>query len=76
MLIRKMKTDFFPKACADRKRDNHLRLERGRFGLNVKKEFYYEGGETLGWVAQRDCRLVSGIRSIGRCPYPWHRGWK
>lgn len=61
MLVRKMQKDFFPKTCANRKRDNHLQLGRGRFRRNVRREFYCEGGETLGWVAQRGCRLVSGI---------------
>lgn len=52
---------FFPTVCADRKRDSHLLLEESRFRLNFRKKFYYEGGETLDWVAQRSCRMVSGI---------------
>lgn len=74
MLISKIQKDLFPKACADKKRDNSLQLEGGRFSLNVRKKLYYEDGGKLDWVAQRSCWLVSGIWCIGRCPCLWQRG--
>lgn len=55
MLISKIQKDLFPKACADKKRDNSLQLEGGRFSLNVRKKLYYEDGGKLDWVAQRSC---------------------
>lgn len=52
---------FFPKACANTKRDNHLQVEEGRFRLNVRKKLYCDGSEALDEVTLRSCRMVSEI---------------
>jgi len=44
------------RACRDRTRGNGFQLKKGRLTLDTKKEIlHYEGGETLGQVAQRSC---------------------
>ena len=41
------------RVCCDRTRGGDFRLKEGRFGLDVRKNFYIRGGEALAQVAWR-----------------------
>ena len=42
---KKAREGFFTRACSDRMRGNIFKLKDGRFGLDVRKVLYCEGGE-------------------------------
>ena len=67
---RKDGDNHISRACCDRATSNGLKLNEGRFRVDIRKKFFYsKGGDILEWVARRG--------SGG--PHPWKHsrsGWK
>lgn len=55
-----------PVEPSDKGRDYGHKLKHGRFCLNVRRQFSCEGGQTMGYIAQRDC----GVSVLGDSPNP------
>jgi len=57
--------DFLPRPVVTGQGAMVLKLQESRFRLDIRKKFFYEGGETLKCVAQKSCGCPIKVRLDG-----------